>query len=205
MPNYITNCFSPVPVYRRYPDRERFLFPVEWERVRLVLATEPLKIRVYFYVLLMTGARMSEVRLMQWRHVDLAAGLWYKPVTKGGRSQVLPVSPSMASLLESLPRDTRYCFHGDLENNNVNPDGPWSRRVIFYHWQRIRKAANVEDVRIHDLRRTCASWLTMYGENLPVVKYILDHRNIQTTMIYARLDAQAVREALQRHAKRVIG
>jgi site-specific recombinase XerC len=45
----------------------------------------------------------------------------------------------------------------------------------------------------------------MYGENLAIVKDVLHHQNIQTTMVYARLDVHAVRSALTRHAARVIG
>jgi integrase len=206
MSDLIGNLF-PASKRPRRPSRDRFLFPSEWERVREVLAVQPVKIRVYFYFLVLSGARMSEVRLMEWRHLDLVAGLLYKASynTKSGRSQILPMSPAMCHLLTELPQDTRYCFHGDLTNNHVNPDGPWSRRVAFYHWEKIREAAGVPDVRVHDLRRTCGAWLTMYGENLAIVKDVLHHQNIQTTMVYARLDVHAVRSALTRHAARVIG
>jgi integrase len=202
--NYLQQCL-PRQKRRPLPSRQRFLFPEEWERVRTVLDGQPIKIRVYFCICLMTGARMSEVRLMQWRCLDLTVGLWYKPLTKPGRAHILPLGEHILALLESLPRDTPFVFHGDLTNGHVNPEGPWSRRVIFYHWQKIRRLASVEDVTIHDLRRTLGSWMTMYGENLPTVQQVLDHRNIQTTMVYARLDQRTVRDALDRQALRVIG
>ena len=54
-------------------------------------------------------------------------------------------------------------------------------------WRRVRKAAGLEDVRIHDLRYTFASEAVMGGESLPMVGRILGHAQAQTTARYARL------------------
>ena len=70
----------PVPPTTRRPKRHprgRFLLPVEWARVRLVLDRQPVKVRVYFYVLMLEGPRRSELQRMEWAHIDLEAGYWY--------------------------------------------------------------------------------------------------------------------------------
>jgi integrase len=203
MPNLIANCLPVVKVPRRAP-RERFLLPVEWARIRIALESQPAKVRAYFYLLALEGPRMSEARLMQWAHVDLSAGLWHKPRCKNGRSQMLPLSVAACGLLDLLPRDRRFVFHGD-PNHTGTKDGPWSRTSVFFYWRRIRNAAGVPDVQIRDLRRTAASWMAIHGENIAVISKVLHHSSLQVTEVYARLDLEAVRSALTRHAARVIG
>jgi integrase len=203
MPDYIAQLF-PIHVRARRPSRERFLLPVEWFRIRTELDRQPVKVKVYFSLLVLEGPRMSEARVMQWGHVDLVAGLWHKPKTKNGKSQMLPLSEAACGLLDSLPRDHRYVFHGDSHHTGTK-DGPWCRTSVFFYWRRIRAAAGVPDVQIRDLRRTCASWMAMNSENIAVIGKVLHHSSFQVTQVYARLDMEAVRAALTRHAARVLG
>jgi integrase len=62
---------------------------------------------------------------------------------------------------------------------------------------------NLQDVTIHDLRRTCASYLAIEGENLPTIQNVLNHRSFVHTSIYARLNTKAVDRALQAQADRL--
>ncbi len=64
-------------------------------------------------------------------------------------------------------------------------------------WQRIRRRAGLEDVRLHDLRRTVGSYLAMSGASLPLIGKVLNHSNASTTQIYARLSDDAPRAALE--------
>ncbi len=72
-------------------------------------------------------------------------------------------------------------------------------------WERIRKAAGVEDVRLHDLRRTVGSWLAQSGNSLHLIGRVLNHSNQATTAIYARFGQDHVRQALEEHAARILG
>ena len=67
-------------------------------------------------------------------------------------------------------------------------------------WRRVRKAAGLEDVRIHDLRHTFASEAVMGGESLPMVGRILGHTQAQTTARYAHLADDPLRKASERIA-----
>jgi len=64
--------------------------------------------------------------------------------------------------------------------------------------------ANIPDLTIHDLRRTCASLLAIKGVNLPTIQQVLNHANLQPTAIYARLNTEAVDAALQRNADELL-
>ena len=63
---------------------------------------------------------------------------------------------------------------------------------------RVRKAAGLEDVRIHDLPYTYASMAVMNGIDLLTVGKVLGHSNYQTTERYAHLADEAVRNASNR-------
>ncbi len=67
-------------------------------------------------------------------------------------------------------------------------------------WRRVRKAAGLDDVRIHDLRHTFASEAVMGGESLPMVGKILGHAQTQTTARYAHLADDPLQNASERIA-----
>ena len=62
----------------------------------------------------------------------------------------------------------------------------------------------MQDVRFHDLRRTVGSWLAGSGESLPLIGKVLNHRDVSTTAIYARLSLDPVRQALERNASKML-
>jgi hypothetical protein len=73
--------------------------------------------------------------------------------------------------------------------------------VVYEDGENVRTDP-VPDVRIHDIRRTCASYLAISGENLPTIQNVLNHRSLTPTSIYARLNTKAVDRALQTQADR---
>ena len=64
---------------------------------------------------------------------------------------------------------------------------------------------NMLDVRMHDLRRTLGSWATMTGAGLPIVGKILGHRSHQSSAVYARLDLDPARLAVEKAAAAMLG
>ena len=57
------------------------------------------------------------------------------------------------------------------------------------------KRAKIENIRMHDLRRTFGSWQAMAGVSLPIIGASLGHRSQAATSIYAKLHLDAVRDA----------
>ncbi len=72
-------------------------------------------------------------------------------------------------------------------------------------WGHVRQAAGVEDVRLHDLRRTVGSWLAQSGNSLHLIGRVLNHSNQSTTAIYAQFGEDSVRAALEQHGARIMG
>ena len=57
--------------------------------------------------------------------------------------------------------------------------------------------AGIENLRIHDLRRTAGSYMAIQGVSPTIIGKALGHRSPQATAIYARLTQDPVRQALE--------
>jgi integrase len=91
------------------------------------------------------------------------------------------------------------------DNPFVFPGRPNSHLVcVSKAWARIRNRAKLPDVRIHDLRRTVGSWLAGSGASLPLIGKVLNHSQTSTTAIYAWLDIEPVKVALEANAQRML-
>ncbi|MDR4467543.1 MAG: site-specific integrase [Nitrospira sp.] len=179
--------------------RDRFVRPDELPRLWKALQNEGNPyVRGAFFIGLLTGARKSEVLGMKWDDLDLRQGLWRIPDTKAGRPHTLPLPRAVVDELIKLPR---------LDGNPFVFVGRWGRKNlnnVSKPWRRIRKEAGLDDVRIHDLRRTLGSWLVAAGASLPLIGKALNHSQPSTTAIYARLQLDPVREALEANAERML-
>lgn len=175
--------------------RDRWVTYEELPRVTAAIAQEPnLYVRAALWLYLLTGVRKTELLKTRWEDVDMVRCELRLPETKAGRVHYVPLSPPAMSLLERMPREAG------------NPHLLPSAKVPGHHlvniekpWRRVRKAAAVEDVRLHDLRRTVGSWLAQAGNSLPLIGRVLGHTNASTTQIYARLGDDPAKKALAEH------
>ena len=166
-------------------EAQRFLEGIE------TLAAKP---RAYLWTMLLTGSRGIEIRSMRWKDIDWSTRLWTKEKTKNGTPQYLPLPRQVVAALKGLARTSEWVFSGK--------QGPWSADSAEKVWLLARRRWNLGDVTLHDLRRTCASYLAISGENLPTIQNVLNHRSLSPTSIYARLNTKAVDRALEAQADR---
>src|SRR5712672_2441531 len=99
--------------------------------------------------------------------------------------------------LEALPRITGnpYVIVGKKEKAHLTD--------LQHPWRRIRKAAGLSDVRIHDLRHTFASGGLLVGEGLAMIGKLLGHTQVQTTARYAHLASDPVKQAATKISDRL--
>lgn len=180
--------------------RERFLSVEELQRVNEALLQEPSEYwKAYFPLVCMLGPRKSELLAARWEDVDLEQLTWHLPMTKAGRSHLLPLAAAAAAILERLPSRgaSEWVFPSHGRTGHLTE--PKSA------WQRIRSRADVPDCRIHDLRRTLGSCLAGQGYSLLTIGKVLNHASPVSTSVYARLDLSPVRAALEANATAMFG
>jgi integrase len=198
---------NPASRIKKFPkrSRERFIQSNEMPWLLKSLSEEGLRVETYFLTLLLTGARRDEARTAKWADLDLDRALWHKPTTKTGVPHTIPLPAQLVTRLRALPRVTDFVFSSCPNPKNGFQAGEWSVTAIEHQWRRIRARVGLNDVRIHDLRRTAASWLAINGANLPVIQQMLNHTSLTSTQVYARLSVAPVRLALDDQAERMLG
>jgi len=170
---------------RVHSRRERYLTQEEALRLKHALQhMHSIQARI-IELLLLTGARKSEILKARWEDLRLEHGILMVPISKSNRPRYITLSPAAVSLIRSLPRlpGCPWLFPGR------SPDKPLSD--IYHFWNRLRSSLGLEDVRIHDLRHTFASILVNEGHSLYAVQRLLGHADPRTSMRYAHL-SQAV-------------
>jgi integrase len=172
--------------------RDRFLQTDELPRFFHALSEEPNEtIRDYFLIALLTGARRSNTLAMRWDEISFERREWRIPMTKNGTPQIVTLTSESLAILESRKdNDSEWVFPARSRTGHLMEPK--------LGWDRILTRAGIQDLRIHDLRRTLGSWQAKTGASLAIIGKSLNHKSIQTTTIYARLDLDPVRESVER-------
>lgn len=168
--------------------RERFAQADEMPRLFAAMAEDPLG--AFFLLALLTGARRANLQAMRKNEINLDEGIWRIPITKNGTSQNVTLSPEAVIILRNRidATDSDFVFPGTGKTGHLTePKTAWAR---------ILKKAEIEDLRIHDLRRTLGSWQAKTGASLTIIGKSLNHKTHQATAIYARLDLDPVRASV---------
>ena len=174
------------------PSRERFLLPSEFPR--FMAAVEASSLRDFFLLALFTGTRRSNIQAMRWQDVSLDEFTWTIPKTKNGDPQTIALPPEAVEIIKARKAaaivGAVYVFPG---RGKKNPHLVEPKRA----WDQILEIAGLENLRIHDLRRTLGSWQARQGASLTVIGKSLGHRTQQATAIYSRLDLDPVRVSVE--------
>lgn len=172
--------------------RDRFIQSDELPKFFQALQDEENgSMRDYFLISLLTGARRANVLGLRWADINFTRNEWRIEETKNGESQTVPLTLEVVGILKERKKqaDSVFIFPGVGKSGHmVEPKSGWKR---------ILKRAGLEDLRIHDLRRTLGSWQAASGSSLPIIGKSLNHKNASTTSIYARLDIDPVRKSVE--------
>jgi integrase len=180
--------------------RDRWVKPAELPELAKAIDLEPNRVaRNAIWLYLLTGARKSELLQAKWTDIDWERKELKIPETKAGRVHYIPLSTAAYELLKKITptKDNPYILPGNVKGKPlVNISKPWKR---------ICTQANLNDVRLHDLRRTVGSWLAQSGNSLHLIGKVLNHSNQSTTAVYARLSQDQGRQALEEYSEKLMG
>lgn len=143
----------------------------------------------------LSGLRISEVIAMRWADVDLESGRVNLPRTKTG-ARVHDLPAAALDLMSALPRINEWIFTNGRS-------APVTYRTVRRHFLEIVAGTGLEDVRLHDLRRTLITVAAASGESVFVIRGLLGHETTQIAARYVQEAGLAVREARERAGRTV--
>jgi integrase len=194
---------NPVRGVKFFPSarKERFLSSAELSRLGAALSeaeerginsTALNAIRL----LALTGCRKSEILSLEWSFVDFEHGHLRLPDSKTG-AKVIPVGLPALELLAALPHSSGNPF--------VFPGSVGGQHFVGLPkvWRKIRSMADIEDVRLHDLRHSFASVAASGKESLLVIGRLLGHSRAATTQRYAHLADDPLQSAADRISSKI--
>lgn len=172
--------------------KERYLTTEEVQRLRRVLEEGDNKqMKFIVTLLLMLGCRKRELLEARWEDVDLDRRTWHIPMSKSGRARNVPLSGAAIEVFRSLPR-WEGCTYVIPNPATLRPFGN-----LHYPWDKVRRAAGLDDVRMHDLRHSFASNLVNSGRSIYEVGKLLGHSQVKTTQRYAHLSDAVLMSAME--------
>lgn len=184
------------PEYVEYEKRRKLKKPVKPENQKhrtkaslIPRVADPFGVAA-IRLLLLTGWRSTEVFSLQWKIVDLNAGVVGLPDTKTGKSN-RSIGHDAIELLRGLARieGSPYVFPSQRAK--------WQKPIKSLQrlWYAVRAAAKLPGVRLHDLRHSFASVSVQKGESLFITGKLLGHRHAATTERYAHLSRPVEKRA----------
>ena len=138
--------------------------------------------------LIYTGQRKSEIIELKWKDIDFKQEIATLHDSKVGKREFV-LNDKALEILKQIPKqeDNPYVFCGPVCNSFY--------KNIDKIWDIIRNKFDIEDVRIHDLRHSFASFAINNGVSIYKISELLGHKSIATTQRYAHLSKESQREA----------
>lgn len=200
---------NPAKGIKRNPEegRERFFSEAELDRIAQALNEYPGEhVANMLRFVMLTGCRPAEAIATTWGQIDLDTGHWTKPSahTKQRKSHRVPLSPPAIELLKQAlkvaPEGCPLVFPGrKLKGKDWQPI-----KQYRLPWAWIRDKAELQPdsegrpARVYDLRHSFASMGAGQGLSLLIIGRLLGHTQHRTTMRYAHLADDPLREATEK-------
>jgi integrase len=144
--------------------------------------------------LIVTGWRHNEAERLTWGDIDRDRSVALLATTKGGRSARGLSAPALELLARAdalapsrASRAEAHVFPGRDGRGPFTNLAPW--------WDALRRAAQLEDVRVHDLRHAVGATGAGLGLSMRSIAAVLGHREVRTTERYAHLAPDALQRA----------
>ena len=198
VPGAEINPVRNVPRRRFSNARERFLSTTDAQRLLTALdESDSPQLKPIVALLLLTGARKTELLTARREHVDIDRRAWFIPTTKTGKPRHVPLSQAAVDIIEKLPMFANCPWL--LPNPNTLKPYVTLKRA----WDTARVAAGLPGLRIHDLRHSAASFMINAGIDLFAVGRVLGHADHKSTMRYSHLANDTLMRAVEAGAAKL--
>lgn len=176
--------------------RKRWLKEIQ-ERTTLLKDCKNTDYELYLCVLiaLTTGARKSEILLLNWGNADLENKAIYFLETKNGEDRTIPMPEILYTELKAFKEQNKI---RRLKNDYIfsTPEGNPKFNLIDKLYPKIIEKWNYEKITFHGLRHTYISIASLLGFNTSIVKKIVGHKFDSVTGGYTHADCESLREPM---------
>jgi integrase len=163
--------------------------------------------------LLLSGWRRGEVLGLRWSDVKFPTKTASTKI-KGGDTVIRPLTTQMVEILAKQPQVGPFVFtyvcqrpapaRKDRPGRQKGQRYPLTATALRKPFAHAKAEGGIEDFRIHDLRHTRGTRIVRATGSLAAAKEALKHRNLKTTLRYAHVLDEDVRNALEASESRNI-
>jgi integrase len=152
-----------------------------------------------FLLAMRTGLRFGEIIALEWSDINFATSQMtvchsisrgILGSTKSNKIRYLPILDSVMEMLKNRPKTDQYVF-------SLGDNKPMKQIYCIKNLNRICRQLNIRKINWHMFRHTFASHLANRNISLQVIQHLLGHSDIRTTMRYAHLSPETLKESIQ--------
>lgn len=174
-------------------------FPIKNYTVRYLKDNEEIRIfkacPEFFKPIIITalnsGLRKGNIRILTWENVNLDDRILDITENKGNKHIKIYMNDELYELFKNLPKThPKYVF------TNPKTGKPYSNTAMKRIWDKIKEDAHVTNFRFHDLRHTVGTRLARANVPIPVIRELLAHSDVETTMRYIHTVSKEMESAM---------
>ena len=152
------------------------------------------------FMWLAEGRRLNELLSLEWQQIDFPNNRYSIVSTnnKAGVGMRYGLRDNITASLKSFNKDSPFVFHA-LTNSSKK----MSKETVRGHWAKLLKSANIEHLRIHDLRHIIGSDLVSNNFTLEEIAQVLGHTSTSVTKRYSKVREEKANEALDSFFDRI--
>lgn len=206
------NPFDKVIKPKFKKSKKMITFLTAEEVKKLLSVIEDKKWLAYFRLLIISGLRKSEALALHWNDIDFINKTLtvHNTLTHGLNNKLIKTSPKTETSSDTLLLDietinalkelrrfsSSVIVFTNSKNSYMHPARPGEALKKYC------KKAGIKEVRVHDLRHTCASLMFESGADIKEVQERLRHSSSKTTLdIYTHITNKKQQEALDKYIR----
>ena len=160
----------------------------ESEKERLLDSCDGILKKVVI-VALNTGLRKNNILKLKWENINFDFRMIELTENKGNKHLKIYINDELYNLFKSMTPYCEYVF--------ANPQTNKPYKDLRKPWVKALKKARIYNFRFHDLRHTVGTTLAKKGVPVNVIKHILGHSDVSTTMQYIHIASEDVKKAME--------
>lgn len=133
------------------------------------------------------GLRSSEILSLRWNDIDFHRNTIHIKGAKGKKDRIVMLSPKVKRSLKRLDKDKQGLVFKNRKGEKYNP-----RTLQKIVENACRSAGIRKKITPHSLRHSFATHLLEKGTDIRLIKDLLGHADVSTTMIYTKISKKDI-------------